>query len=146
MATNTSTPFLTVGRVWDMLQPGMPNPPAHTKDILLLASVSYPMGQVLAPHDTLAGVYVPPTHANAVAGSRLLVLPYPFTTDANGNASFGTVSNANESKLESPFAYYTGAFRVADLVGVADAATLARLGKLVQGIAYNDANAIVELT
>jgi hypothetical protein len=135
-----------VGRVWDMLQPGMPSPPAYTKAIQLLPSVSYLMGQILAPHDTLAGIYVPPTHANAVAASRLLVLPYPFTTDANGNASFGPTSNANDTKLESVFAYYTGAFRVADLVGVADAATLARLGKLVQGIAYNDANAIVELT
>jgi hypothetical protein len=139
------TPFLTVPRVWDMLHPAMPRPEAYTKAIQLLPSVSYALGQIVAPHDTLPLVYVPPVHVNAVAGSRLLVLPYPFSTDANGNASIGTVSQPLESKLQSVFAYITGAFRVADLVGVADAATLARLGKLIQGIAYNDVNAIVEL-
>lgn len=145
MATDTTTPYQTVDREWDMLQPAMPEPKAFTKAIMLLASVAYPLGQVLAPHDTLDGIYVPPTHANAVAASRLLVLPYPFATDANGNATIGASSLPNDSKLESVFAYFTGCFRVADLVGVADAATLARLGKLVQGRAYNDVNAIVEL-
>jgi hypothetical protein len=145
MATNNTIPFLTVGQAWDKLQPAWPEPKAHTKDVQLLASVSYPMGQILVPHDTLARIYVPPTHANAVADARALVLVYPCTTDANGNASFGTVSNADDTKLESVPVYFTGVFFVRDLTGVVDADTLAQLGRLAQGNAFDDPLAAVEL-
>lgn len=145
MATDTTTPYLTVAREWDTLLPAMPEPKAHTKHVRLIASVSYLLGQSLAPHDTLAGTYVPPGHANAVAASWLVLLQYPCTTDANRNASFGAVSIANDQKLESVPVFYSGCFFVRDLVGIVDGAMLARLGHLVQGKAFDDPDAIVML-
>lgn len=142
MATNTTTPFVTVAAAWPFLQPAMTNPKAHMKQIKLPASVSYPKGQVLGPVTASPGVYKAP---GAGVGNPCIVTPYQYTTDAAGLVSLGGTANANDVRFESVPGYFLGPFFLRDLTGVADQAMLDLLGKVIQGNGFGDTLTIVLL-
>jgi hypothetical protein len=130
MATNTTTPFRTVPRVWDKLEPAMLEPEPSTKHCRLQANRTYAMGQLVGP-TAVTGVFASEAHG-ALAGNPLFPLVYPWATDANGYATLGGTVRADDTKNESVEYYYIGAFNVADIVGLTDV-NLPRVGSLYQG-------------
>lgn len=148
MPTNTSTPFRTVVREWDKLEPAILSPEPDTIHKRLPASSTFAKGQLIGATAT-PGVWDVP--ANALANSRLLPLVYPWATDASGYANLGSVSKATDVKNESVEVYHQGAFFVKDLVGLTEA-NVGRVGRLVQGTMSSDGSnvfsddAIIELT
>jgi hypothetical protein len=130
MATNTTTPFRTVPRAWDKLEPAMLEPEPSTKHCRLQANRTYVAGQLVGP-TAVVGVFASVAHG-ALADNRLFPLVYPWATDADGFGTLGPTAYADDTKNESVEYYYVGVFKVADLTGLTDA-LLPRVGSLVQG-------------
>lgn len=148
MPTNTTTPFRTVVREWDKLEPALMSPEPDTIHKRLQASKTYVKGELIGA-TAVAGVWG--KLADSLANSRLLPLVYPWATDASGYANLGPTSLATDVKNESVEVYHQGAFYVRDITGLTEA-NVARVGKLVQGTMSSDGSnvfsddAIIELT
>jgi hypothetical protein len=141
-AVDTTTPFLTVAREWDKLEPAMNPEGARTKQVKLKPNVTYALGQIVGRVTATSGLYGKP---GAGVQGPYFPLQYPCVTDASGFAVLGPTLLANVPKFQSMPVFWKGPFFVRDLVGIVDDAMLALVGKLVQGAAFDDTTAIVDL-
>lgn len=142
MATNTTTPFLTVARLWDFCHPAQPKPDAYESHVHLPPNVVYPAGQALGPVIAVPGRWAAP---GAGVGPLRRVLRYPCATDANGLVSLGTTVRADDAKFETVPAYFSGPFFIRDLTGLTTDDLMNELGSLIQGVGRTDTAAIIVL-
>lgn len=150
-----NTPFLTVAREWDRLEPAMRPEEAleRTKHARLMPSTTYPAGQALCPviGGANAGKLAKPgtVIGGSTLGPRRFLNQYPVITDANGRAYLGAAlppTTNSETGFDSMPVYFGGYFFIADLTGVGSDADVAELGSFAQGGAFDETNAIVHLT
>lgn len=132
------TPFVTVARDWDSLEPAKNPEYARTDHVVLAPSVTYAQGEVLAQKDDGTNVWHKRGTAGygTAAGSPRRLNQYPCVTNAAGRAFLGSAlpSPAGaETGFDSMPAWYRGYFFTKDLVGIPDADALAEVGPLDRG-------------
>ena len=142
-----TTPFLTVGAAWPRLEPAQNPNQARTRHVKLAPNTTFVAGEAIVPKDDGTEVYARIGTAGYGAAGKALLLEYPSVVDATGNARLGTAADIrpNSPSFDTVPAYHQGDFFVADTTGITDDATLARVGELIQGVAYNSANAMIRL-
>ena len=119
------------------LQPAYPRPVATKHSINLVPNATYPSGTVLGEVTATPGVFKAYV-TSAVDGSQIpkCFLIHDCITDATGLITYGTVAGSagelSTIRKNTP-AYYSGPFRVNDLVGLDAGGLTAMGGKLTAG-------------
>ena len=119
------------------LQPAYSRPVATKHSINLVPNAVYPVGTVLGEVTATPGTYKAYA-AGSSDGSQIpkCLLIFPCITDATGLITYGTVAgSAGElaTVRKNTPAYFSGPFRVNDLVGLDAAGLTAMGGKLTAG-------------